>query len=304
MPGISSNLRELLCNWRSTLRAALAGILVVCILVLGCWHSAEARAGEALIDFGQELSNWVALRATDQTRILNLNNVQIHLVSASTSLTLHDTLQRLHGFCRTSSGIEIPDAIRSRLGSNMQKEKLGLLDGVYDHEAESTGVIACLDTGGRLLLDDMTARLRRFTQTRDLAAIGRLRYVLARRTRTGTSVLVLWTEGKAPILDMFPPKGDAPGRDPEGIPRPEGIRRLLSAHESGLAYAVTVYESSSTPLPKLRDWYTRTLGAKGWAVEQVSNRDCVMAQAGDRSIDICWSTPRGNQTLVTIAEFS
>ncbi len=303
MPGISSNLKAKLCNWRGTLRATLLAVLLLCVLVVGCWRSAQAKAGEALIDFGQELSSWVALRASDQTRVLNLNGVQFHLISANTSLELPETMQRLHGLCRAKSGIELPDAILNRLGSNAQRIRLGLLDGVYDHETDNSGVIACLDTGGRLFLDDMTARLQRFTQTRDLASLGHLRYVLARRTRAGTSVLVLWTEGKAPILDMFPSKGDAPGRDPEGLPRPEGLRRLLAARESGLPYAVTVYESSTTPLLKLRDWYIGTLVAKSWTVDQVKNRDCVMARAGNRSLDICWSA-RGLHALVTIAEFS
>jgi len=304
MPGISLSLRAKLSNWRGVLRAALVGTVLVFALMLSCWRSAEAKAGDALIDFGQELSKWASLRLSDQTRVLNLNNLQIQLVSANTSLNLHDAMARLHGFCRENSGIEIPQALRVRLASGAQSAELGLLDGVYAHETDNSGVIACLDTGGRLLLDDMTARLQRFTQTRDLAALGSLRYVLARRSRIGTTLLVLWTDGKAPILDMFPSKGDAPGRDPDGIPRPEGIRRLLSAHETGLPYAVTVYESSPVSPRKLRDWYTQTLSVSGWTVRQVQDRDCVMARSGDRSLDVCFTTPSGKHALVTIAEFS
>ncbi len=304
MPGISLSLRAKLPNWRGALRATLAGVLLLFALLLGCLRSAEAKAGEVLIDFGQALSKWAALRLTDRARILILNNLQIHVASASTPLNLHDAMDRLHGFCRENTGIEIPKAIRSRLGSKAQSAKLGFLDGVYAHETENSGVVACLDTGGPLLLDGMTARLQRFTQTRDLAALGSLRYVLAKRSRNGTALLVLWTDGKAPILDMFPSKGDAPGRDPGGIPRPDGIRRLLSAHETELPYAVTVYESSSESPPKLRDWYTQSLVSKGWSVTQVHERDCISVGAGARSLDVCFTAHRGKHTLVTIAEFS
>jgi hypothetical protein len=274
------------------------------MLVLGCWHSAHAKAGEDLIDFGQELSKWVALRVSDQARVLELNNVQIHVASASTSLNLHDTMLRLHGLCGQTCGFEIPDAIRRRLGSKPQSEKLGLVDGVYSQELGDSGVIACLDTGGRLLLDDMTARLQRFTKTRDLGSLGSLRYVLARRSKNGTTVLALWTDGAAPILGMFPSKGDAPGRDPEGVPRPDGIRRLLSAHENGLPYAVTVYESASIPLSELRGWYTQSLVDKGWTLKQTRTQNCVVAQARDRSLNICWNNAAGRRILVTIAELS
>jgi hypothetical protein len=304
MPGKSLSLRAAIICLRKTLRAALVAFVLLLSLVLGCLHSAQAKAGEALIDFGQELSKLASLRVNDHARVLSVNDVQLHLVSASSWLDLHEVMARFHGFCRDGSGIAIPEAIQKRLSTKAQHEELSALDGVYRHETKDAGVVACLDTGSQLSLDDMTARLQRFAKTGDLASIGRLRYVLARRSAENTTVLVMWTEGKASILEMFPKQGDAPGVDPVNLPRPPGIRRLLSAVELGLPYQVTLYESESQTPPVLREWYSRRLGVIGWTFVATTAPNTLIAKIGSRTLYLHMNVTAKHRTSLSIAELS
>lgn len=304
MPGIYSDRNAAMHRLRGTLRAALVAFVLLVVLVLGCWHCAQAKAGEALISFGQEVSKLAGLRVSDQVRILSVNGVQLHLVSASSSLDLHEVIARFHGFCRDSSGVAMPEAIQKRLGTKAQHEVLGALDGVYRHETKDAGVIACLDTGSRLLPDDMTARLQRFAKTGDLSSIGHLRYVLARRSAENTTVLVLWTEGKASILEMFPKQGDAPGVDPINIPRPPATRRLLSAVELGMPYQVTLYESDSQTPSNFREWFSRRLRANGWTFVDTSTPNNLIAKSGNRTLILHMKVTTKHRTALSIAELS
>jgi hypothetical protein len=79
-----------------------------------------------------------------------------------------------------------------------------------------------LHAGMRLSVSDLTSRLQDFAKTGDLSAVGELRYVLAHRVDGKTAVLTMWTEGPTPLLKMFPTSGDAPGRDPQEVPRAPG----------------------------------------------------------------------------------
>jgi hypothetical protein len=302
--GIISNLDEVRCRFQQATRAALVGLVLLIVVILGWLHEAKAKVGEALIDFGQELSMWAGVHVSNQTRILSLNGVQLHLLTASSSYTVSEVVDRFYGMCRDNNGPAIPDVVRKRLNARTQDRGLGLLDGVYRHATEDAGVVACLDTGGRLFLDGMTARLQQFAKTGDLSAIGRLRYVVARRSNNGTSVLAMWTEGRTQILDMFPREGDAPGLDPVDIPRPVGIRRILSAREVGLPYEVTVYNSDSLSAAELQVWYVSALVARGWNLADVSGKDCLVAKSGTRLLEICLTKQSEKRTAITLAELS
>ncbi len=189
-------------------------VSLLALLVLGCLRVAHARAGEALIDFGRQFASLTASHSATPTRALTINNLRLRLVSANTPLDMHEAMNRLHGWCNVKSGVLTPESVANRLKVEPSRESPGLLDGVYRYETKSTGVIACIDTGGKLVLDDLTARLSRFAKAGDLASLGQLRYAMFRRSTGSTSVLALWTEGTASIFDMFPATGDAPGTDP------------------------------------------------------------------------------------------
>jgi len=189
-----------------------------------------------------------------------------------------------------------------KLDAKTINKKTVLPDGTYRYETDKAGVIACIDTGGKLLLDDLTARLRQFTKTGNLASLGQLRYVSFRRSVKGTTILALWTEGSASVLDMFPVHGDAPGVDPRDFPRPGNVRRLLSANEQGQPYAVTVYESETMSVEQLRDWYLQSLRVKDWTNVGTFSKDSLVVKHGDRIVNVILSTAANHHTTITIAE--
>jgi hypothetical protein len=298
--GTEATMRRLMC----LARAILLALALLTSLILGCLHTAHARAGEALIDFGQTLKDTMALRTPGKARGLAINNVQLRLVSADTQLSLHDAMDRMYGLCDITGGVLMPETVAKQLNVKPTRKGMKMIDGVYRYETEDAGVIACIETGGRLRFDDLTARLSLFTKTRDLASIGPLRYVLFRRSSKHTTLLALWTEGPALLLDAFPRLGDAPGTDPENLQRPNGIRRLLSARELGTAYSVTLYEASHASKEWLREWYAQSLNARGWTLVDVPDRTNLVAKLGGRIVNIYFHGNARSQMTIAIAELS
>ena len=62
---------------------------------------------------------------------------------------------------------------------------------------------------------------------------------------------------------MFPSRGDAPGDDPEGVARPDGMRRLLSARDIAQPYGMTVYAGAAS-MDTLETHYRREMPRTGW----------------------------------------
>ena len=285
-------------------RAVLVASALALALIFGCLRIAYARAGEALLDFGQEFSALTASRLASQTRILTMNNLQLRLVTASTSIDVHEAMNRLHGFCSGKGGAFLPESVAKRLAVAASGDQAGILDGVYSYEAKNAGVVACIDTGGQLPLDDLTARLSRFAKSGDLSSLGQLRYALFHRSGKSTSVLALWTEGTASVFDMFPATGDAPGTDPRDFPRPMGVRRLLSAAERGQPYAVTVYETEGQSPEQLREWYRTALLARKWSLIRTPYENGLAAKSGARIVNVVIGVSSMHHSTITVAELS
>jgi hypothetical protein len=259
-----------------------AGLLRVALLVaavqfigLALWlRSAHARAGEALLSVGAELMKLDGSRPGGPARTLFLNGSRIHLRTATTDRSVQTVLDGFHSLCRRRSGVETPIAALDRLRGNSAKPGAALpaLDGVLRTQTDTEGALACIDTGARLSVSELTERLQVFAKTGDLNAVGELRYVLARRVDGKTAVLMLWTEGSTPLLSMFPTTGDAPGQDPPGIARAPGTRRLVSAWESDEPYSLAVYAATAGETAALVGFYENSLRAQGWIVQMTATK--------------------------------
>ncbi len=296
MPGISfrSSLSRVL---RSTARAA------VCIAVLGIastllfLRAARAQISESLSGFGAELMTWQSVRTHTAPRTLSLNGLELGLVSASTDESVRQALDRFHALCRKRGGLSVPGALRDRFPAG--------LDGALREETASEGFLACLDTGGPLALDELGERLGEFARSGDLKALGELRYVFARRRGEKTSLLVLWTEGSASLLHMFPEQGDAPGRDPNDVPRPAKTKRLLSAAEHGAPYSLSLYDAPGRSTDELGRWYRTALEAKGWAVSPGGSPGTLVARRASRTLIVRVATARrSGQVVASVLELS
>ena len=107
-----------------------------------------------------------------------------------------------------------------------------------------------------------------FLRSGNLEDLGRLRYFFAKETPDGHTHLVpVWTEGSFDFYAMASLDGeDAPGTDPDDMPRPPESRRLLSATTEGSVYAARVYETALDPAA-LTASYDAAMPVRGWDIE-------------------------------------
>lgn len=284
------------------LRAVALGVLVLVVTVSSSLRQANAHLGEALIAFGDQLLVLTGGKLASKVSQLSVNGVVLHRATASTPLGIEETLERLSRVCSEKGGIEGADKLLSEVQPQSRVGARTLLSGTYRHVANGLGLLACIETGHPLTLSEVTERLGAFTRTGDLAALGSLRYVLAKREGAATSLLVLWTEGSVPLLRMFPKRGDAPGRDLVDVPRPEHSSRLLSAADFGAPYSVTVYRSPLSP-STVQKWYARALAQHGWRVTEVK-RSSLLARRGERCIIVRSRAATAGTTTASIVELS
>lgn len=278
-------------------RAAVCLLVVLVVLVASCLRSAHARLGEALLGFGDQLVKLQDLKANSAPRQLNINGLSMGVLTLSTKLDVAAALDRFQMQCRQRGGLQVPPALANKLGPARTP-----FDATFRQEGSSEGVLACIDSGHPLSLDELTERLAALRDSGDLAALGELRYVFARRSGGTTTLLVFWTDGSAPLLKMFPPTGDAPGRDPDDVPRPEGGRRVLSATEHGAPYHLTLYKAGGQSTEALLNWYRRALDVRGWQTASGGSATSLRAQRQGRNVVVACSPAKDGGAVATIAE--
>jgi hypothetical protein len=98
-----------------------------------------------------------------------------------------------------------------------------------------------------------------------------MRYFLVIGSEKGHSAfLSAWSLGSLKLAALFPPAGDAPGSDLNGIPRPRQGRRVLSAGVVGGGRIVS-YRAAITPNAALND-YSSQLRSAGWQLQEVTGQ--------------------------------
>jgi hypothetical protein len=258
--------------------------LLTVVMTAGSFFAARqlrASWGERLVGFGLELKRWEGIRLSTSPRRLFLNGAQLELASASSSLPVADVLDRLERTCDANGhvvGAERAQQLLRAPGPRGARLKPWLRE-----ETSERGLVACFDFGGPATLSGLTARLAAFARSGDLADVGKFRYVLAERHGEQTSVLFLWADGALPLRQMFPAAGDAPGRDPVGVPRLIGGRRLLAAAEDGTPYGFTAYQVAETSPEVALVAYRNALASRGFALSDLGH-DTFLAQQGDRAL--------------------
>jgi hypothetical protein len=114
--------------------------------------------------------------------------------------------------------------------------------------------------------------------------------------------------------------GDWPGQDPVGIPRPSGLRRLISVGqpsnqegsqqseaEAGRSSMMVIYQSQQRAGP-LAEWYTKEMPLAGWSLnpqvgESKEKKQGVLYFIKDHSSCLVWirSGASSDQTTVVIS---
>lgn len=256
------------------LRVFVYAVVVCAGLFFYSYRSAKADIGKSSMQIGRDLAEVADL--LEETTEVHLNGEPVWVASAVTREPMHDVLDRFEKHCSSSpgalGGVWKDLAALKTAEANAAKKpdteaSAGPLKsaGVIRQEARREGVVLCLLRGSETQ-GTLREAAHAFSQTHDLGTFGKLRYAYTTVTEQGnTMVLTVWTEDKFHLGALFPAEGDAPGKDPEGIPRPPDSRRLMSIDIAKSPFGTHVYRSTQSP-EQLLKYYDAQMDEKGWIV--------------------------------------
>lgn len=268
-------------------------------------HRAKANLGEVMLSLGAQLMLYANARSQSAPRQILVNGLSLHLSTGTSADPPRRVLDAFAAMCKQRAGhllrrLAARDLVRRGLDS-----ELGLLDGVLRVGDDRRGALACFDVGTpELSLEELVERAERVAETGDFSALGALRYVSVEGTPEGSFFVASWSEGSLRLSQAFPAQGDAPGRDPDGVPRPPRARRILSASERGRSEHVGVYVSQARS-DELARFYRTELAARGFALleakGQRTTRHDFMADRAGRTFAFSFSKTPAGAGVVTIS---
>ncbi len=262
----------------------LAFVYAGAMIFLG--YQARAQMSEVFLGVGEEMMRYADADRHSEVRQLNVNGQTLYVMSGSADRELSEVLDWYEARCHERDGQfaqQFQDLVdQGRLGS-LEEAKEG--DPTLREESDDAGFVACMDIGSneRLETEGVAGRIARFQETLDLAEFGTFRYIYAIRGERKTVFLNMWTSGSFQIDEMFPEQGDAPGVDPEGVPRPPGSERIFSAHETGIAHSVTLYARSSDNADELERFYRTEMPERGFTLLELTDDELERAK---RELDL------------------
>jgi hypothetical protein len=234
-------------RWRR-LRLGLYLAAIATLSTVWVAHRAEAELSERALSIGRQLDRMGTIAAGTTT--FELNGARMSLTTMTRKESRKVLLDRFASLCaRDSGGVaeqlaslgdQIPDGLRSGQFGVFRSEK-----GV-----EATAACFARQDGGGL--EETVRRLNQLVDSGDFASLGQLRYLFVRELGNGEShVLSVSSLGALPLDRMFTETGDVPGKDLTFDVRPNGARRLLSAHVEGSKLESAIYESTLPPAQAL-----------------------------------------------------
>lgn len=245
---------------RGSILRVMAYFAVLVLVTLGfAVHTARAEMGQTALELGREM-----LPLSDVLREphrINVNGERAWMSIAPTPYSVKDVLDRFETLCH-KEGVKGTWTGAESLPPNAVDP--GSFEfSVIRQEQKGEGVVLCF-VKGEGTPDGMLARVTKFRQTGDFAALGKVRYAFASSTKSGTMVASLWTDGSLNIKKMagIGVQGE-PGTDNPDLPRPIDARRILSAGIDGTEYATRTYVSTASPADVTQK-YEDEMIQRGW----------------------------------------
>jgi hypothetical protein len=295
-------------------RSPLAGpvLRVLCVLAalqlaasVWTWQRARASLGEAMLSLGAQLMLYANARSQSPPRELVLNGLGLHMSTGTSSDPPATVLAAFAAMCKTRAGNLARSWAAPSTARAAEGREVGLLDGVLRVGDDTRGALACFDVGTpELSLEEFVGRAQRVAETGDFAQLGALRYVSVEGSASGSFFVATFSEGPLSLAKAFPAAGDAPGRDPELVPRPASARRILSAFSPGRDESANVYVSPDQSVEQLARFYRAQLPQRGFKLlpgPESSSGDAFIAEREGRVVAFSFSkTPEG-RGAVTIS---
>lgn len=267
-----STARRVLCAFTCT---AVIGFGVVGFGV----PMAQAHAERALRAAGHTLFSQLSPDLLEPAQTLSLNGERMLLASVVTSRDVSSVLTEFKQRCQPL----------------LQSSSL---------DPDGTGHLACFASSPEGSSRSLLARAREFAQSGDLSRLGDALYVVAKPdTKPGfTHVISVWTEGKFDLAAMFSNSGDAPGTDPQMVPRPPNSVRIVSAKVVERPYALHLYTTQESSRDVL-EFYVRELKKRGFyaleAQEGIASRGFTKDGAG---VIVSTSSTASGRVCVSLVE--
>lgn len=229
-------------------------------------RSAVADVSEGSLRVGRDLEKLSDLLG--KTNQVTLNGEKIYFSQASSTDHVQAVLDRFQANCDEDpamSGMDWEDLATTKV--NPSKAIGGTKLGVMRKEAQDDGVVLCFRRGEGAESKTFVNALTEFSTTKDLSAIGDLRYVHASKGSSGTSIQIVWTHGSFKMGNLFPPTdgSDTPGSDSAVLPRPDRSQRILTATAAQTPFAARLYVTGDGPDKAIAS-YDAKMDSAGWAI--------------------------------------
>lgn len=249
---------------RGLLRAG--GYVAALSLALGAFQlrSAHAEVKNRTVELGRQMLQLAQASQHDVNR-LSLNGQPMWVGSSMSEDSVGDVLDRYETDCAKNAAQPAESWRELATKTAEQKaEKPGMASGIMRGGDRNEGTVICF-TKGEGSKPTVKEALKTFAETGELGALGNLRYVYAKKSARGNSiVLTAWTDDKFNLADLTPPEGtEARGSDFPEIPRPPTSLRLLSAQVEGTPFGANVYRSKQGPA-NVVSYYDAEMGKRGW----------------------------------------
>jgi hypothetical protein len=301
--------------WRALQLAAYLGLASV--VALG-WtaRSVYAEGERAVQGLAARIVSELGPTMVGRPQLLEINGQRLMLGSKQSALSVREVLDRFEASCDSASrdagslslfpdssevareDASMPGPLRTFLQHGPRKFS------TWRSDLETEGQASCLAiAAGAHGVRGFVERTSAFLESGDLAELGELRYLTARKLENGkTHVIAVWSEGSFRIGAMFPESGDAPGSDMPDVPRPPSAQRVLTAAASGHDYGMRIY-ASKEPASAIASFYERELRQRGFepvelSLENGALRENVFVHAftrGERAVIVGVDTRRNRE---------
>jgi hypothetical protein len=284
----------------------VAGVVSLCTLVVLCWvgQRVHARGERVLQRFGDHMMRYAGADHQTVPQELTVNGASFYLSTGIVDASVPEVIDQFHAKCIEKNGQFHQQWAAVGKKHHVVLGKLpAIMDGVFRTSSDSVGIVACAEASDGVLSPELLiSRLKQVLATGDLSKLGNLRYAYVTRAEQRSMFVAVWSEGPLNYRDMFPAQGDAPGGDPVGVPRPPGMRRVISTQPKNASAALNVYSSKQQHVKELLAFYADALPKAGFTLS-TSKQRFLSAHDGKRMVTISLqndaSTGQGIATVAT-----